>query len=461
MGCDAFSWFFKKEEDSSQISSLLPKISKSLCKLEILDQICLGFLIKITTNQKKYFYVVAENEPITDELIDKNQTISIVYDNDKKFAIDLNKNERKIQNIKEDNLNVIIIEILPKDAIDENYFLLPNIKYNNNNYKELEKKEITIVGNFGYSNGKIEKITGNEFTYILDNINSKSNEGKIKAGNPIFIKDTPEVLGMTKENKKNPPEYHADFIAFILNLQEEIKNQKQISLGDEGNYIGELNKEGIPNGKGQYIFKNGEKYEGEIKDGKFNGSGKYTYANGEYYIGELENDLRHGKGTLYYKNNNIRYEGSFVKDKFEGNGKYIWESGESYLGQFINGLNEGKGKLFYKNGNVKYEGDFVNDKFEGNGKYIYEDGEYYEGQFKNGLKHGKGILYYKNGNIEYDGDFVEGKYEGEGKYFYDNGDYYIGEFKNGLCHGKGKEYDKDGNITCEGEWVNDEFVENE
>ena len=455
MGCDAFTWFWQDKNVLSQ-SPLIAYISKSLCILKIKNQIYYGFFIKFS---EKNFDIMTVNNATIEEMINKKETLFICYDNDKKISLDLNDKERTIKNIKENNTNIILIEILPKDKIGENYFLAPNIKYSNNNYEELKNLEITIIVNFGLANGKIEKIIGNEFTFKLDRTLINTSEEKISSGNPIFLKNSKEVIGITKESIKEGLEYYADFIGFITETKEEKKErkeQKKMELEDGGYYIGESNKEDIPNGKGKYFFKNGEIYEGEIINDKFEGNGKYIYSSGEYYIGQWKNNLRNGKGILYYKNNNIKYEGDFVKDKFEGNGKYIWENGEYYIGQFKNDLNNGKGKIYYKNGNIEYEGDFVEDKFEGNGKYVYEDEQYYIGEFKNGYKNGKGIMYYKNGDIEYDGNFLEGKFDGEGKYVYENGDYYIGHFKNGLCHGKGKEYDKNGKLLSEGLWINDE-----
>ena len=456
MGCDPF-WIWSRDSPT-ETPLMISKASQSICKVYILDQIYSGFFLKFSIKEKNFFYLVTEKSPITEEMINNKQKIIINYDNDiKKVSITLNSEERNIKIITENNINVIIIEIIPNDKIEENYFLVPS---KINSKEELKNKAITIISNIGYSNGKIEKILDKEFTYTIDNISNISKEENIRAGNPIFIKDSIDIIGITKEIKKNCNEYYAEFIE-IINIfkEEEVNNLKKIELNDGGYYRGELNEEEIPKGKGKYFFKNGECYDGDIIDDKFEGKGKFIYANGEYYIGEWKNNLRHGKGIFYYKSGNIKYDGDFANDKFEGDGKYCWESGEYYIGQFKNGLNNGKGKLYYNNGKLEYEGEFVNDKFEGEGKYIYEDEQYYKGQFKNGLKHGKGTLYYKDGKIEYEGDFLEGNYDGEGKYIYENGDYYVGQFKNGLCHGKGKEFDKDGKLICEGEWNNDEKVE--
>ena len=474
--CEAFSWFSPNREiPFANAPELIKNLSKSLCKVQSLNgniysDIFSGFLIKLPKKGQSIFCLITCKDFITEEMINKNESIIFHYDNDKRKAtINLNKNERYIEYITENNLDLLIIEILPKDSVEQSFFLLPSM---NNNYEELNNKEITVVSNLGFSYGKIEKINEENFIY---KINNNLNNGKLRARIPIFLKDNNEVIGISKEDKKIYNDNVADFLKFIfikLNQNQnkekeeekkviieakekeetkEEKTEKRIELEDGGYYIGELINDEIPNGKGKYFFKNGETYEGSIKEDKFEGNGKYIYENSEYYIGEWKDDLRNGKGILYYKNGNIKYEGDFINDKYEGNGKYIWENGDYYEGEYKNGFNNGKGILYYNNGKIEYEGEFLNDKFEGNGKYIYDDEQYYIGQFKNGLKDGKGTLYYKNGNIEYEGDFKEGKFDGEGKYIYANGDYYIGQFKEGLCHGKGKEYDKNGNIISEGE----------
>jgi len=451
--CVPFKWF-----SSSNTPELISKVYKSICKIllqeEIYSDIFYGFLIKLSRNNKNFFCIITRKDLITEEMINKNMTLKLHYDNNKKSSmINLDKNERYIEYITENNLDLCIIELLPKDKIEETFFLLPSM---NNNYEELKNKEISVIGCGEYSYGKIEKVNDDKFVYKLDN---DFKEGKIKSKFPIFLKNNIEVIGITNGDKKN----YADFLKFIfIKLNEnkekiikEIKEGKRIELEDGGYYIGELSNNEIPNGKGKYFFKNGEIYEGSIIEDIFEGNGKYIYENGDYYIGQWKDNLRNGKGILYYKEGTIKYEGDFLNDKYEGTGKYNWEDGEYYIGEYKNGCNDGKGTIYYKNGKIKYEGGFLNDKFEGEGKYIYEDDSYYIGQFKNGLKDGKGTLYYNNGNIEYEGNFIEGLYNGEGKYIYENGDYYIGQFKDGFYHGNGKEYDKNGNIISEGEWDND------
>lgn len=77
----------------------------------------------------------------------------------------------------------------------------------------------------------------------------------------------------------------------------------QIKIGnytfkDGGEYTGEL-KGRKPNGKGKTIYKNGNTYEGEYIKGKREGNGTYTFHDGEKYVGQWFQDQQHGSGTYY------------------------------------------------------------------------------------------------------------------------------------------------------------------
>ena len=83
----------------------------------------------------------------------------------------------------------------------------------NNNYEGLNDKEITVVGNLGFSYGKIEKIDEEKFIYKISN---NLNNGKLRARIPIFLKDNNEVIGISKEDKKIYNENVLDFLKFIF-----------------------------------------------------------------------------------------------------------------------------------------------------------------------------------------------------------------------------------------------------
>ena len=428
------------------------------CQVHIESETCPGFLLIIPEgeNETKNFYLVTINsleEEKLDKLLFYPGKISIIFDDGNTINIDLTSSERRIKVFELDIFKLLVINIIPKDNIEEIRFLY---SYGEQNKESLIDKEITIGENTNLQS-KIESESYDSFSFKVKNKEIKM----IKLGDPIFIKDNQKVIGIIKaiENKGNYFECKASF-SWLINYKEPKRFYQLKNLEDGGFYIGNISKDGVPNIRGHYTFKNGEDYRGEIISDYFEGKGMYIYKDDKYYIGKFKQNLRHGNGTLYYPSGKILYRGNFVNDKFEREGQYFWEKGEYYIGSFKNGLIHGKGKLHYKNGTIKYEGNFVNDKFEGEGKYIYENEYYYIGQFKNGLKEGKGILYYSDGRIEYEGDFKEGKFHGQGKYYYENGDYYIGEFKNGDCDGKGIEYNKKGEVLLEGNWKNGEYIDN-
>jgi len=56
------------------------------------------------------------------------------------------------------------------------------------------------------------------------------------------------------------------------------------------------------NGIGVYIWKNGERYEGDFSGSKQNGKGTYHWPDRSKYVGEWKNARRHGKGIYYFPN---------------------------------------------------------------------------------------------------------------------------------------------------------------
>ena len=100
-------------------------------------------------------------------------------------------------------------------------------------------------------------------------------------------------------------------------------------------------------GKGIYIFSNGDKYEGHYKNNLKEGFGIYSYKNGDIYEGNFKNDKYEGKGVYKYSNGDI-YEGEYKKDLRDGKGIYIYNKRnkyEKYEGQWSEGKKQGKGSL--------------------------------------------------------------------------------------------------------------------
>ena len=103
-------------------------------------------------------------------------------------------------------------------------------------------------------------------------------------------------------------------------------------------------------------------YVGDVDcDAKPHGKGIYYYANGDKYEGEFANGLRHGNGIYYFFDNGEKYEGEFKNAKYHGIGTFYFADGTKYEGEFANGLRHGTGTKHCTDGK-KYEGKWVNDQ---------------------------------------------------------------------------------------------------
>ena len=193
--------------------------------------------------------------------------------------------------------------------------------------------------------------------------------------------------------------------------------------------------------QGKWYYKNGDVYEGEVKNNKPNGKGIYIDKSaGERYEGEIENGSRHGCGVIVY-NNGARAEGSFNRGFLHGpiklkhqnyllceltynngrsHGTLIGINGDKYEGDLFESNFDGKGIYTWKD-NDKYEGDFKNSKFNGKGKITFVNGGSFIGSFSNDKRYGRGIetaiitdANDKKLTTVYDGNWKDSIKDGEG-----------------------------------------------
>ena len=205
--------------------------------------------------------------------------------------------------------------------------------------KNIEKEEIKIDYET-YSKGEL--LENPEYP-ILDHLQLWYE--KLKDKYPLIMEELKRMKGGEEEEEEEDLEFM------------EIEREEGIYIG-EGNF-------GNKEGRGGYIFKNGEN-------------------KNFIWIGYFEDDERGKFGKLFNENGKLVYEGDYNKNLREGEGTYYYEKGEKYVGEWVNGLREGKGTFYWK------------------------DGSYWNGHFHNNLMHGEGIysdgvdsfpVVYKEGNI--------------------------------------------------------------
>ena len=204
----------KKETQLLQKEIFNINIKSKICKIILSSgKIYYGFFMKSYKGENPFYFLVS-NE-IDKSLQKVKEKIDIYYDNmNKHFKISIHENERFIHNYKYLNINTTIIEILPKDNMNENYFLLPHPDYIDN-YDNLKNIKIDIFYKEGddinYTNGEIKSINQYEFIYLSNN----KYEGI--PGTPIFQNGTRKIIGINQKEENNENKNYGNCIGPIIN----------------------------------------------------------------------------------------------------------------------------------------------------------------------------------------------------------------------------------------------------
>ena len=128
MGCSNSKLDEDQEEKlkNLKLPENIYEASKSITKVEISSKIYTGFLLKLFKEDKDFFCLILNKECINKDMIERNEKIKFNYDNEKKSKeINLNEKERYIKNFSNIGIDLIVIEIIPKDEIEKKYFLFP------------------------------------------------------------------------------------------------------------------------------------------------------------------------------------------------------------------------------------------------------------------------------------------------------------------------------------------------
>ena len=78
--------------------------------------------------------------------------------------------------------------------------------------------------------------------------------------------------------------------------------------GEGAIYRGETSEAGKRQGRGEYIWLNGDKYQGDFCNGVKDGNGILYFSNGDKRVGVWKEDKLHGPATYYYAHGRIDEE---------------------------------------------------------------------------------------------------------------------------------------------------------
>ena len=116
----------------------LLNVAKSVCKIIISTNngyflSGTGFFLKFMINGKFFYWLVTNEHVITKEMINNKKVISVYYNiESKKVEINLDTIYRYIKTFKEDHkVDATAIQIKTEDYVYEDYFLEPDLGYNN------------------------------------------------------------------------------------------------------------------------------------------------------------------------------------------------------------------------------------------------------------------------------------------------------------------------------------------
>ena len=173
--------------------------------------------------------------------------------------------------------------------------------------------------------------------------------------------------------------------------------------GDQGEYAGELDAEGLPKGQGTMQYTDGRIYNGEWRQGQWHGTGEAVFMNQDVFQGMYHQDQRHGYGTYKWNDGRV-YAGEFCMDQRQGQGTYRWPDGARYEGEFHKGLRHGEGRYTFTDNSV-YTGEWRKGKYHGVGECHWADGRTYKGEWATGKAHGYGVEMRPDGSIRHDGEW--------------------------------------------------------
>ena len=201
---------------------------KSTCRIECSGNVGSGFFIKLKKDNKPFYCLMTCEHVINKKMIASKETINVQYDCKNK-SIDIKLESRFIKCYKYLGIDAIVIEILEKDGIKEEFFLMPNYDYKKG-YDQFKYKSIVIIqypgGNdLSESEGIITEI--NQYTNGFTHLSSTESGS---SGGLIVLSENSEVLGIHKQGNVEKSENYGNFIGPLIDslMNNYLYEKKQI-----------------------------------------------------------------------------------------------------------------------------------------------------------------------------------------------------------------------------------------
>lgn len=214
------------------------KIFNSITKIFAKKGNGTGFFMELKIDNVQRYFLVTCHHVVLKEDVDSRETIRISYGKKNEEIIKfimLNDSERFIKCF-DDPVDITLIEIISKDSIPIDKFLVPDYSYKNcSDFNYYLGKDFYSAGYPGdkmingeriVCSGKIKEIKDFEFAHSLDTKGGSS-------GSPICLIDDARVVGIHKSGIKGIQTNYGTFIGFVIKKLE----GKKIFMGMLGTRI--------------------------------------------------------------------------------------------------------------------------------------------------------------------------------------------------------------------------------
>ena len=253
------------------------KVSRGTIKIIFEDgSMSSAILLKFERNKKPFHCLMTNEHALTKERIKNKEKIKIKYENEKKeLLLELNIEERIIlEFFSEFKIDISIVEIIPKDKIDDDtLFLSPSSNINEEYYinKEIQLLQYPKGKGLSISNGKIKDLfTSLQYMFYHD---ASTEFGS--SGGSIILKGEDTVIGIHKGALNGTKGNVGILIGSIIEQLKEYKiNNKRKEYYNNGKlkYEGIFENDEYNDNNGIYIDEEGNIHTGKFENGKKNGN---------------------------------------------------------------------------------------------------------------------------------------------------------------------------------------------